>query len=380
MKICYIAHESNLTGANRSLMDILSCCKKNQVEPLVIIPKKGMIEEELNKMKIKYKIIKYKTCIDSNFIKNKLKIILNYLAIIKIEKILKEENIDIVHNNSLLIDVGIKAAYNLKLPYICHIREFGIEDHNLKFLNQKELFSYLENARYIIGISKCIFDKFSKLVSNDNFKLIYNGVNFKEHNQMKKNLLDNNKINMIIVGRICEGKGQLEAIKAIEYLINEGINNLKLYIVGDGIKGEKYYNKLKIYVFNKKLSNYVKFIPFTKDLREFRKNCDIALICSRNEAFGRVTIESMLAKQLVIGANTGGTIELIENKVTGLLYEQGNYINLSENIKFAIENKDKSKEMIKAGYIKAKENFLIERTMSEVKKLYSEINKNGIIQ
>ena len=41
------------------------------------------------------------------------------------------------------------------------------------------------------------------------------------------------------------------------------------------------------------------------------------------EGLGRVTLESMAASVPVIGFKEGGTVELIEDKVTGLLYENG---------------------------------------------------------
>lgn len=47
-----------------------------------------------------------------------------------------------------------------------------------------------------------------------------------------------------------------------------------------------------------------------------RKKIDVELVCSRSEAFGRVTIESMMSSNPVIGANTGGTKELIIEGLT----------------------------------------------------------------
>ena len=53
---------------------------------------------------------------------------------------------------------------------------------------------------------------------------------------------------------------------------------------------------------------------------------DIALVASCSEAFGRVTVEAMLAGMLVIGADVAGTSELICDGVNGILYEDDNQI------------------------------------------------------
>jgi glycosyltransferase involved in cell wall biosynthesis len=60
---------------------------------------------------------------------------------------------------------------------------------------------------------------------------------------------------------------------------------------------------------------------------------DIVLVCSRSEAFGRVTIEGMFSGRPVIGARSAATAELIKDGVNGLLYDPGNPGDLAEKIK-----------------------------------------------
>lgn len=69
----------------------------------------------------------------------------------------------------------------------------------------------------------------------------------------------------------------------------------------------------------------------------------------QKEAFGRVTVEAMGSGVPVIGANSGGTVELIKNKETGLLYCQGDYRDLSEKICQFIENAEYRKKIAESG-------------------------------
>ena len=72
------------------------------------------------------------------------------------------------------------------------------------------------------------------------------------------------------------------------------------------------------------LKEEVTFLPYVNNLTELRENSDFALVCSRMEALGRVAIEAMLAGLPVIGADTGGTKELIgENRGKGLSLSAG---------------------------------------------------------
>ena len=81
------------------------------------------------------------------------------------------------------------------------------------------------------------------------------------------------------------------------------------------------------------------FYRYTKELQAMRSNSSMVLVCSKREAFGRVTAEAMMSGKIVIGSNRGGTRELIgANKERGYLYTWNNPKELAQKIQFAISN------------------------------------------
>ena len=54
MKVCYVTHKSNLTGANRSLLDLLDGLDRDVVEPCVLVGRKGPLLKELQQRGIPY--------------------------------------------------------------------------------------------------------------------------------------------------------------------------------------------------------------------------------------------------------------------------------------------------------------------------------------
>src|SRR5699024_12655003 len=176
--------------------------------------------------------------------------------------------------------------------------------------------------------------------------------------------------------RIVEQKGQLDAVKAVNHLVKMGIKNIRLIVAGN-IEDTLYTNKIKDYINEHQLHDYVEFIDHVDDLRQLRKKCDISLICSKKEAFGRVTIETMVSRMLVIGANTGGTAEIIEDNVNGLLYQEGNYLDLANKIQYAIANQDKIKIIIDRGYKSAIENYSISGVVDQILELYPTFKNNN---
>lgn len=109
------------------------------------------------------------------------------------------------------------------------------------------------------------------------------------------------------------------------------------------------------------------------DLRELRRQCDIGLTCSKKEAFGRVTVENMLAKMLVIGANTGGTLEIVEDGYNGLLYEEGNPESLAGRIEYAMEHKMDMQILLDRGYLDSINRFSSTTLIESILNLYKKI-------
>ena len=116
----------------------------------------------------------------------------------------------------------------------------------------------------------------------------------------------------------------------------------------------------------------IHIIDFCNDLKKLREKCDIGLTCSIFEALGRVTIENMLGKLLVIGADTDGTIEII-NEQTGLLYKYGDFEELADKIIFAVNNKEKMIETACNGQEYANDKFDSNSYNSELYKIYESI-------
>ena len=109
---------------------------------------------------------------------------------------------------------------------------------------------------------------------------------------------------------------------------------------------------------------------------EIRKNMDLELVCSRCEAFGRVTIEAMMSMIPVIGANTGGTKELIKQGYNGLLYEKGDFEDLANKIEELYKDRSKIREMGKNAYDYSK-GFTSERNAINIYNIYEKIVNKG---
>lgn len=382
MKVCFFTHFSNTfqDGATLSLINIVNELVKRGDDVVIIVPNKNKkFPIENDKVKcitvptFSMRVPIYKNDILSK-IKGLIKILLNRSAYRKALNVIKNENPDIIHINGLDSTIGAVVAKKLNIPYVWHIRQLMEEDLGLRLLNKQKVFNYLRKADSVIAISNTIKNKYEKILGRE-LDLVYNGIPLENYKIEGINRFSSDVIHLLLAGRIVEEKGQLDAVKAIAHLYDKGYRNIRLLLVGNA-QDLNYTAKIKNYIKERKLNDYIIIKEYVSDLSEYRKFCDIGLTCSKNEAFGRVTIETMLSSMLAIGANTGGTAEIIEDKKTGLVYEEGNYISLANQIEYAIKNKNEMKRFILSGHNLVIEKYSIERVVDQIYSIYKKILSN----
>lgn len=377
MNIVFFMHHSlsNRDGASLSLKNVTEELSERGHNVYVIYPTKSQylnpLSDTVNNLYVRAYSMRIKT--SSHFIdkiKYFIKSIFNLFSIHKAYKILKNSNIDVIHINGIDNEVGAKVAKKVECPYVWHIRAFLEEDLEVTLFNKKLMYNLLRDASELIGISNSICEKYANLL-NKEVRLIYNGVPIEDYAVEDDHAFKNECIKMQIAGRITEKKGQMDAVKAVEILKKRG-HNLRLQLFGYGV--DNYYDNLLSYLEDNGLQENVSIVEYTNDLRSFRKNTDIGLVTSVNEAFGRVTIENFLSKMICIGANTGGTKELIGENF-GFLYEQGNPDSLANIIEYVInpENSSEVLKKVKSAYEFSISNFSIERVVDELLNVYRNI-------
>lgn len=375
MQVLFVTHYADLYGANLSMLNMILELKNNyNVIPIVLVNEKGKLTDELEKNNIQYIVKKYYICAINNKeksiwfkkVRKKLVRLITYQHIIYSIK-RANQHIDLVHTNSSMTDIGYFISKNMKCPHVWHIREYGLEDYGLLQIDrQQKIRKRYEKSKYIIAISKSIEKMIRKISDKVYVKTIYNGVNIPP--EYSKNY--NKKINFCLVGLICRNKNQIEAVMAAKILLESGVKNFCVNIVGNDIEGEKQriIDFIKVY----HLENYINLVGYKKDINNYLVNMDVGILTSKKEAFGRVTIEYMSNYMPVIGTDTGGTKELIKNGENGFLYERNNCASLAHLMKIIIDNPQLLLEMGNKAR-KFSLEFSVERNAKAVYEIYKSI-------
>lgn len=377
-----ITKEKRMYGAQISFLNLLKELLPLGVTPYVVVSEEWELTDKLKELGISVlstPIYEFFTSVDGAYgeyhdsEKQKKQ---NAISFTVMKEYFENNNVELVHMNTRFCGLlGAKVASEMNIPYIFHIREFLKEDFGLVFKDENLADRIIGNSNCLIAISASIRSYLSVLYPSTRIELIYNGLALEKYSHPECKRFNDKNIKIAIVGRVISHKGQLEAIKAIEHIVNTtDYKHIVLKIVG--IRPDEmteYENMLVDYANTHNLSEYIEFVPFTDKVEDVLANCDIGLTCSKMEAFGRVTVEYMISHLLAIGANSGGTPEVIDDKTSGLLYDEGDYIALSNSIIWAIEHPVEANEIITNGHRKAISNYTSKKNALEVFSLYKNI-------
>jgi len=292
------------------------------------------------------------------------------LPALKLAKFIDKYEIDIIHFHWTkdINTVVLGKVFSKRKPKI-------IQTRNMTMTRFKDDFYHkwlYKNIDAIHAVTYQVKEQIEKFIPKDvcpKTHMVYMGtkthnIDITEITRLEKQYELNEKTFVVgIVGRIEEEKGQYIVINAIEKLKEL---NIKALIVGHTMD-EKYLNSLKEKIQKLNIEDKVIFTGFTKKVNEHMQLFDINVLATPRETFGLVVIEAMANEVCMIATNNGGPLEIIEDKVDGLLFNRTSE-DLANKIKFLYENKEQKDILAKKGFEKAKKMF-DEKT--QLNKLYT---------
>lgn len=339
MKILFISSDNNKTsGAFLCLVELNRYLReKYHIDTLVVIPKKGDGIQLLRKYNIPYRFIPSYSWITYNGYTPKaiaktlfkmLMMIYNQYAIKKICQIIKDEDIELVHTNTIFAYVGAVAALKQHVKHIWHIRECIDTDYDSHILTGVKGYRLINESDAIITVSQMVRKNYQDRIDSSNIQVIYDGVSDSLYRE--KQLFLQDKVQFTCIGGLIAHKNQKEIIQACAILKKKGEKNFHLNLVGRGPMERELRDEVRILG----LEPYITFCGVFDDIRDILMQTDVVCVASKSEAFGRTMIEGMLQGCLIIGADTpnSATRELIIPEKTGILYPSGDMDALSTSM------------------------------------------------
>ncbi|MEA2073635.1 MAG: glycosyltransferase family 4 protein [Campylobacterota bacterium] len=303
---------------------------------------------------------------DSNVVKlKKNSKIFMFGAARKLAKLIDKNSVEIIHihwTKDIPFVVLAKMMSNKK-PKLVQTRHMTMTRFKDDFYHRM-MYKQLDLILPITHQVKEQLEKYIPLDVRPDIQVLYNGVDKHKSlgaqeilNYKQEFGFEENSFNVGMVGRINEAKGQHLLIKALKEIKNK---NIHVYFVGHEMT-TGYIDELKALAKEFEVDDMVHFLGFLKNTYPFYQLCDIIVLASKRETFGLVLIEAMSAKTAVIGSNSGGVVEIIDDEKTGLLFEAGSFTSLAQKIETLVNDRGILEKIAQKGQLKCKEKFSKEK-------------------
>jgi len=382
MRVLFVSHSAEHYGAERSMLQLLEGCRAKGFEPLVLLPKRGPLSEELAKRDVLWAAVGHTRWICYAWewpAAMPLHAAINWLAARRAVRPAGRFRPDVIYTNTLASPLGGMLARRLHVPNVWHAREFVREDFGARFEWGKRAslrFVDRTSARVVCN-SQAVRESLAACIPAAKMQVVYNGIVSEAHSppQRPPRTVLSAEPRLALIGAVTEHKGPRDAIEALGVLNEQGVR-ATLREVGTG--SDAYVRRLKALASRLGVGEQIQWCGFVANVAEkVLAEVDMVVVCSRCEAFGRVAVEAMASGCPVVGTRAGGLPEILEDGVTGLLYPPGDVAALAAQIRRLMGEPDLHRRLAVNGIEMARNRFSVEKYVGRMVDVLREAAKAG---
>ena len=177
----------------------------------------------------------------------------------------------------------------------------------------------------------------------------------------------------LMVGEICELKGQRILCNALEFMRDDDLDKIEIHIVGRVQKNYdiSYLKKWE----NKGIIKVIEEIP-REELELKYEQCEVLICASKADSLPTVVIEAMQHYKPSIVSDAAGIIDYLEDMENAIIFPSENARILSQKMLWCIQNKDLVRDMGRKARAVYESFFTMEIFEKNLLKIVKEIGEN----
>lgn len=291
--------------------------------------------------------------------------------ILKLTKILKEINPDIVHTRNWSGMDGILAARLASIKNIVH-GEHGWDMADPFGKNFRRRLVRRFFSRWVKEYT-CVSNRIAEWLTNDlninkPVTRVYNGVDTEKYYPGKSHLckeynIPDTELLIGIVARLDPIKDHQTLFQAF-MLVQNKVPEARLIIVGDGPERETLENNV---------SKGILLTGNRTDIPDVLRAFDLFVLSSLNEGVSNTILEAMASGIPIVATRVGGNIEIVENCCYGIHIDPQNPQELAKALLYYLENKMIMKQHGKRAREKAVKDFSIQSMILGYESVYRRV-------
>ncbi len=226
----------------------------------------------------------------------------------------------------------------------------------------------------VIVISKDTYKRARSLpFCKRKIRLIYNGLRtlvFLNKTESREALAYTSSargaVSLVTLGELTKNKGLRYLIGAAHLLRKKEID-FELFIIGEG----EDRSQLQKTIQEHQLEDHVRLVGFLPDGYRYLKAFDIYVSASVKEGLPYVLLEAAEASLAVVASKIPGNTDIVDEGISGLLFESKNAPQLAVKLELLIKNKEFRDKLAETLHKKVQAQFSLPRMLGEIQKLYN---------
>ena len=354
----------NRGGTETLLLDIFKNASKANFDFIGIYRKDGILKNDF-----------YAT--ESTFFKLSPKFPFDIFYFLKLRRLLKKENIQIIHAQQYL------DAFYAWLACLGTDIKIVLTFHGYDSLNKTEkskLLTFIArrtDRNIFVSRSQRKFYIEKYCLKPDRQAVVYNGISFGKFDDkyeisdfLKKIDSPQARLKMAMVGNFVRGRAQNCVCRFLKLLHDEGVA-FNFYFVGARNDAEPWrYDDCVQYCQENGLNDCVHFLGSRNDVPAILKNMDAFVYSSDHDTFGIAVIEAIAAGVPVFVNDWEVMMEITNYGEWATIYKTQNERNLLEKFLLFLQNRDEYKNRALEAAQKVRQQFSIEKHIMELENVY----------
>lgn len=294
----------------------------------------------------------------------------------KLTTLIKRENIDLVHLNSVGLSNCAEALMEMDHPFVWHVREHGPSRKGKRY---QRISSTLAKAENVVFLSKA--ERESWLNDDDHGTVVHNFIDFdrlskaKPTAEAKKDLgIAANRKVILYVGGSKSHKGVLELLDALGELKRRQKHDFVCLMPDSAVKSPgqltKMEKKIAESITVNGLEENCELLPFTPDIINLFAACDVLVFPATKPHFARPVIEASAMSKPAIASDLKAIDELIIDGKTGYLIPAGDVGALTNKMTEVFDDPVLAAKMGEAGRQFALEEFEFHKQIEKILHVY----------
>lgn len=384
--ILYIHPSNELYGADRSLLRLVRNLDPSKYRVSVLISSdieypQNQLSTELAKSNITVSSIPMAVIRRRYFnLRGLLALSVCLLrSVWQLTRLIRSQNVDIVHTNSSVVLSGAIAAAIARRPHVWHVREIYTSP---KLLGKAMAIIISILSKQVVAVSIPVRQQLvDDGCSAEKIEVVHNGIDLESfgpnpetRRQTRSELnLDQSRFTVGMVGRISSWKGQEVVVRAAKYVLAQQ-PDVQFVLAGGVVEWEAFRrDKLLSLIAQLEVAEHVHVLDFRKDVPSLLTAFDLFILPSiLPDPYPTVVLEAMASGLPVIGTNHGGVTEMITDSC-GLLVEPNNPELLANSIIELASNRARTSQMGHAARQRALTYFSTETYAQSIHQLYQQI-------